>query len=535
MKKKGINKLCYGVLLVLSITFSLFAGLYSGDVNALKHEFQTVPLVSSYYPAPLQVNFDCTSGHCVMPEGGFTSYSNLGEAFGYGLILQFDGDSLDPYQNHSWSLRSPTNSSIVINNNLSYNRVSPKFSLLNNTINSHSGEFRYWEDSLWDVSGLSDFQKFYRLHDISIDESSINPTSILTCTPFRTGSSGNATGNGAVCPGLWNESEYVKSQLLRNSVWTSYSSFYLHSKAIDTESGLHYSNTFSFADLFNSYIPRFSYLQIPLHDLDGYFWDYDELTTGRPIEFAGSFEFDGTFDWHENIQSNGSYFRVKYRGITDEPTTNGRITVTEGTFDCTTNLITLQGGNGLTRLDYSCPWSYDHHYNAIQFALEISGNGNYVWNTDKTWRFTNTYIITDNDPTPGHPLGTTVYGSYIPGDAKHQIPSDQNTDWLSSLTGTFSFDMINPFAPIFSMFTNQSQCVNIPTMASMLHLENPEVCPWFDSTTRSIATPVIGLASAMLVFGFAVRWLGSRSGNFIEDSPSDTGERYSVHNKFRRN
>ena len=101
------------------------------------------------------------------------------------------------------------------------------------------------------------------------------------------------------------------------------------------------------------------------------------------------------------------------------------------------------------------------------------------------------------------------------------------------MTGLFSFDFINPFAPIFNLFNNDS-CAQIPTLASMLHSNETQVCPWFDSSVRNITTPVLGLSSMMLVFGFVVRWLGSRSGNFIEDSGGVDAGGYHFENKYRR-
>ena len=38
----------------------------------------------------------------------------------------------------------------------------------------------------------------------------------------------------------------------------------------------------------------------------------------------------------------------------------------------------------------------------------------------------------------------------------------------------------------------------------------------------------------MIIFGFTVRWLGARSGNFIEDSGGIDSGGYHFENKFRR-
>lgn len=71
------------------------------------------------------------------------------------------------------------------------------------------------------------------------------------------------------------------------------------------------------------------------------------------------------------------------------------------------------------------------------------------------------------------------------------------------------------------MFSDNNSCASIPTISSMIHSDESQVCPWFDSSIRNIVTPVLGLSSMMLVFGFAVRWLGSSSGNLFEDSSNE--------------
>lgn len=130
-------------------------------------------------------------------------------------------------------------------------------------------------------------------------------------------------------------------------------------------------------------------------------------------------------------------------------------------------------------------------------------------------------IILNDDSTSGGYGGFGQTGSF-PNVAPGIPDTDpEQADWFSSITNMFGFDFINPFAPLFEMFSNNNSCANIPTIASMIHAENSQVCPWFDSTTRNIVTPVLGIASMMLVFGFAVRWLGSSSGNMFTDSANE--------------
>lgn len=149
--------------------------------------------------------------------------------------------------------------------------------------------------------------------------------------------------------------------------------------------------------------------------------------------------------------------------------------------------------------------------------------------------FGSSYLVTNNDDTwSGLDISFPLTGDDItkaPGYAEiycdNAAGCDQNStcnpgDFLCNLQNLFNFDFINPFSPIFSLFTGSSSCVQIPTIAGMIHSEETTVCPWFPANVREIVTPVLGLSSMMLIFGFAVRWLGSSSGNLFEDSSNET-------------
>lgn len=82
----------------------------------------------------------------------------------------------------------------------------------------------------------------------------------------------------------------------------------------------------------------------------------------------------------------------------------------------------------------------------------------------------------------------------------------------SQAQGLFNFNVLNPFANLWNAF-NSSGCVSIPTIAGMLHSTNTTYCPWFPSSVRSTLTPVMAIASSMLLFGFVVRWLSGNSGD----------------------
>lgn len=148
--------------------------------------------------------------------------------------------------------------------------------------------------------------------------------------------------------------------------------------------------------------------------------------------------------------------------------------------------------------------------------------------------FDSMVTITDNDSTPADSAwsSTPITGAN-PSSAPGSAYNSSVPNYDSSLTGMFNFSFVNPFQGVFDLFASSS-CVEIPTLASMLHSNETTVCPWFPNQVRSIVTPVLGLSSMMLLFGFTVRWLGARSGNFIEDSGGIDSGGYHFENKFRR-
>lgn len=508
------NKLCFGLLSALVTIFGLSLSVFS-DVNALKHEYVGIPYFQTHIPYP---DYDSDSGVKYLDWNS----NNFSGDYGSSLELKFEGDSHDS----SYSSLSPRFSASylsIVNLPPDSCQISPydkepypifRFDS-NDSVKTQlvfGINSRLYSSLSWPYSCEHDNHEIPNFDDSSIPAY----PSMIVCN----------RDTGAVCDGLWATPEYYNSEIL--PYLYSSNGFYLKSKAIDSE-GVHYSHTFSFNDMFNNYIPTFSFLSLPLHDTDGYFLDSSNLYAGRSLEFAGSFEFDGSFSWHSDIATNGSYFKFITQAM---PLHGSDDTYDSIEIDCTTNLITL---DGLTRLDYSCPLTLSKDY--LLFSnphLEISGNGNYVWQTDDVWRFADVFVVTDHDDTLGDSFnGDITGGGTIVGDAQNDI-STGSEDWFASLVSLFSFDFINPFAPLFNLFNNDS-CAQIPTLAGMLHSNETQVCPWFDSTVRNITTPVLGLSSMMLVFGFVIRWLGSRSGNFIEDSGGVDSGGLHFGNKYRRN
>lgn len=96
---------------------------------------------------------------------------------------------------------------------------------------------------------------------------------------------------------------------------------------------------------------------------------------------------------------------------------------------------------------------------------------------------------------------------------EEQDRENQGKDDMSEATGIFNFNLLNPFAGIFGLFKPPSTCANIPTIARWVHSETSTVCSWWSSDVTSVLTPVFGIVSMMIVFGFLVHWLSGSSGN----------------------
>lgn len=177
----------------------------------------------------------------------------------------------------------------------------------------------------------------------------------------------------------------------------------------------------------------------------------------------------------------------------------------------------------------NCEYTPSTDMSYIQATLVLSGD-EYSTTNLFTFRqylyFGSSYLVTDNDDTYSginandEPTGDNIEISpgYSSLYCDNAATCDPPGDGMFGLTELFNFTFINPFEPILHLFTDNGSCVQIPTIAGMIHSEETEVCPWFDSNVRNIVTPVLGLSSMMLVFGFAVRWLGSSTGNLFEDS-----------------
>lgn len=93
---------------------------------------------------------------------------------------------------------------------------------------------------------------------------------------------------------------------------------------------------------------------------------------------------------------------------------------------------------------------------------------------------------------------------------------ESGNESADQMAGVFNFSIPNPFLPILSMFTDGGSCVSIPTIASMVGSDETQFCPWFPASVRNVLTPVIGLSSSIILFGFVVGWLTGATRGSIE-------------------
>lgn len=85
---------------------------------------------------------------------------------------------------------------------------------------------------------------------------------------------------------------------------------------------------------------------------------------------------------------------------------------------------------------------------------------------------------------------------------------NSNNDSADEAKGLFAFSVSNPFLGLFKLFSS-SECVSIPIIAGMVGAESSTYCAWFSPSVRNTLTPVLGISSMILLFGYVISWLRS--------------------------
>lgn len=290
-----------------------------------------------------------------------------------------------------------------------------------------------------------------------------------------------------------------------------YSGFYVSRNHQSSDGTYSYDTSLSSKSITGTTPNKFSKMIIPFGRIDSSIVGI--MTSGRSFEFRGLFHFDGSMSYSSTFLNSGS-FKLNFWGVDTLPSDD--LHVHEQSIDCNLRTISSSGNIDVT---YSCPLILDQNYSVAYAEIYIYSD-DYIWDTSDDWSWTGMFLVSDYDETLGSNLNPDVTGNYVNespnGDSS--VPSD--SDWFSSLVNLFQFNLLNPFSGLFAMFTDSSHCVNIPIIAGMLNSTETQYCSWFPSSVRSVLTPVIGVSSIMLLFGFFVRWLGSSSGNMFEDQTS---------------
>lgn len=470
---KGRN-LCYGLLLVLLIIFGLsFVGC--SDTSALKYAYSAFPLYSDvFYSNDIDNSFDFTFG------------TNFRMSFNISNDV-----SVDDYHFRSRLLNDDTfticNSSMALS--IFSDTFIPNRELLFNVSGSFRKEFFVPTSNYPRTSACEwDYDSFYTA-SYNISDGSLIKLVNLNNTLFDDSTSGSISSYRAI-----------------NSMTIP----------------LYLSD-----DL--SYIPA----NTPLS------WEFGIVSDSSAVSFESSYPVKMWFSYSTDSTSSEYFSSSSLVSTIDNP------------ISCSiehNKIVHTYADDGWIdfRGDYyTCNWtpSTDIYYLHPVLSINDGSLGSkFVTFGFNNIYFSGSYLITDNDDTwsgqyaNNQPTGDNVSNS--PGYHNLFGYPDSNGcvsgDFLCDLSNLFSFGFLNPFAAIFDLFNDNSSCAYIPTISSMIHSNEVTVCPWFSTNVRNIVTPVLGLSSMMLVVGFAIRWLGSRSGNFIEDSGGIDSGGFHFENKFRR-
>lgn len=493
---KGRN-LCYGLLLALLITFGLsFVGC--SNTNAYKYQLTHIPFVvpnssqSSYFssaPVPklyLPLSFQSTD-----------SFSLNNSSFWYYDMEYRDGNCV-----------------YVRYRSAADNLTIPSF-----YIPFYYGTEDYYSSDISDIARCNKDTSLNNISTNSIPPYVFGNPNLRSFVPYRYAYSGVYLTGGR------NQEGFISNSRL------------------------------DFATLFedNDMPDSFSNITIPF----GYSrLHFDE---GEEIKFHFQFYFTSTSDPTGRSMTLGSDFNAEIIGDfyedADDYRTGGSLGLAPNGTSCeysrlNYHLPTAEDTSAPFMLELICTITSPKESNISGFTLRMTGNpvfsypGLEMMILDTFDVFTNVgegaSLEYGNDPT-----GMTFQDSVILGNYSDEAPGSGNLHWTNDVSSNgvnwsqtfsnlFNFSFFNPFAPLFGLFMSQDRCVQIPTLASMLHSNESSVCPWFSSSIRSIVTPVLGISSVMLLFGFVVRWLGSRSGNFIEDSGGVDAGGFHFENKFRR-
>lgn len=106
---------------------------------------------------------------------------------------------------------------------------------------------------------------------------------------------------------------------------------------------------------------------------------------------------------------------------------------------------------------------------------------------------------------------SSLHDESINADSNHQ----NNASGFNFWNNIFMFGLTFPFTSMFNLFTNPGNCASIPTLASWVHSNESTYCTWWPSNVVSTLTPIFGVLSLMVLFGFIVSWLRGDRANVL--------------------
>lgn len=476
------SKKCFGLLLLLSTMVGLSLSAFSEDTSALKHNLTSLPLYTMDYVSG-------SDHHVISTNGGFKMQWTPGHTYNIDV--------------------SSSQAPIWFSSNYSDNKC-VFAGIRYSNLDSHL----YWSDNVLGVSpftvyagdSLSDFMSCNSLDQFGFGRPEFTWSSLTPYNSFK-----------RLEPYSYQYSVYPYRDKYKDpNTGVVYDAHGLRLSAI--------MKTTSFK------LPNGPYsMNIPIGniaDITKDSPDFVNIVTGTTIDFSYELYITDVTSYDSSVSDSATVY-LDYKYATSSGTSGGSVT-------CNKNIVYDDYG---LRFAWSCPFvspaDIEDNNIVFDFRLQAGENEHYIWKVtfdsadvsgDVNFFTKSIYVVTDGDDTQGSDIGAENTGSdpgKAPGSAQyeHGLDSDstENANWYDSLISLFGFGFLNPFRPMFDLFSNQNTCAQIPTIAGMLHSEETQVCPWFPANVRAIVTPVVGLSSMMLLFGFAVRWLGASSGNFFED------------------
>ena len=475
---KGVNKCC-GLLLVLAITLGLSLSASSG-ASALQYEVDSFVIHGSIFPD----NHNSIMAGVRGPVYYFTE----------------DINSLNDY--------SFRNSSYI---NATYNTSTGKCEY-----SSYNNPGYSYDSAHLNLSYLGSFYAPYSLdyYQSIFDNADTYYSSYLNSMrcgnklPFETSSSSSTFS----IPEFVNTAPLTEQINVNSMLPYHYMFDNLYFNSERSVDGVHYSSSFDISELLPQ-VPRNG-----TQTTDNLIYYTSKI---RSVSFGLNFNPSlESISSNSSVYASGSFFLGDSISSSDLSNLSVRFNVSLSgsgySSYCSLSLSSLSNNT----IDYICsvPTSQSITTYSYSFTLDIySPSNNGLLPIDTSWTFSPIIITLNNDSTFYGSGSFSQSGSFpntAPGSP--DVHSDSG-DYFSSIVDMFNFDFINPFAPLFNLFTNASNCASIPIIAGMLGSSNSTYCPWFPSSVRSVLTPVFGIASTMLVFGFLVRWLSSSSGNMFED------------------